>query len=272
MTALRRRLRDSLACPLVVLVIGCAVSASTPDSARATRGRSAGEAIRVPVLVYHSIAQQHPGQTGEQRELDVDPATFRAEMDYLAREHHPVVSFADLIDALVGRATLPPSAVVITFDDGWKNQFTAAFPVLRHYGFTATFFVYTDAISNGSAFMTWDDLRTLEQAGMTIGSHSRSHPMLTVRGVPLNEEIEGSREDIMRHLGTAPEFFAYPYGDVDHHVVDLVRTAGYLGARGMGEGPGNAPSDRYAVKSVLATGNMSAFVREVSDLPGRSLY
>ncbi len=282
----RRRLRASSASTLAVLVIGCITGciakASPSDTARsaagslatdssiasavhASRKRPSDDEIRVPVLVYHSVAQQHPGMTGEQRELDVDPATFRAQMDYLARERHPVVSFAGLIDALMGRGKLPPDAVVITFDDGWKDQFTDAFPILQQHGFTATFFVYTAAISNGSAFMTWDDLRALQQAGMTIGSHSRTHPMLTVRGVPLNAEIDGSREDIMRHLGTAPDFFAYPYGDVDRHVADVVRTAGYLGARGMGDGPANGPSDRYAVKSILATEDMTAFARDIGD-------
>ena len=259
-----------LASTLLVLVTGCAAKASSADTTRSASGtllsaRSSDDEIHVPVLVYHSVAEQHPGQTGEQRELDVQPATFRAQMDYLARTHHPVVSFPRMIDALMGRRELPPGAVVITFDDGWKNQFTDAFPVLARHGFTATFFVYTEAISNGSAFMTWDDLRTLEQAGMTIGSHSRTHPMLTVRGVPLNEEIDGSRQDIMRHLGTAPELFAYPYGDVDRHVADVVRTAGYLAARGMGDGPNNGPSDRYAIKSILATEDMAAFERSLGD-------
>lgn len=265
---------------LVLLVSGCMAKASSSDTTRsaagslvidsllarpgrASRSRPVDAEVLVPVLVYHSVAQQHAGQTGEQRELDVDSSAFRQQMDLLARGHHTVVSFADLVDALVGRAELPAGAVVITFDDGWKDQFTQAFPILKEHGYTATFFVYTDAISNGPAFMTWDDLRTLQQAGMTIGSHSRTHPMLTVRGVALTEEIDGSRQDIMRHLGTEPEFFAYPYGDWNRHIADVVQTAGYIGARGMGDGPVNKSSDRFAIKSILATEDMQAFARDV---------
>jgi hypothetical protein len=88
-------------------------SRSVRSSADATNARS-GDSTRVPVLVYHSIARHHAGQTGEQREMDVDTAAFRAQMDYLARQKHRVVSFAALIDELNGHGELPAGAVVIT--------------------------------------------------------------------------------------------------------------------------------------------------------------
>ena len=113
-----------------------------------------GDSIRVPILVYHSIAPHHAGQTGEQRELDVDTATFRAQMNYIARLKHPVVPFSAVVDALEGKGKLPDRAVVITFDDGWLDQYEDAFRILKQYGFTATFFVYTSAIGGGPAFMT----------------------------------------------------------------------------------------------------------------------
>ena len=224
-----------------------------------------GDSIRVPILVYHSIAPHHAGQTGEQRELDVDTATFHAQMSYIARFKHPVVPFSAIVDALDGKGKLPDRAVVITFDDGWKEQYEDAFRILKQYGFTATFFVYTSAIGLGPAFMTWDELREMQRAGMTIGAHSRTHPELTKPAVSLVEEINGSRDDIQKNLGVVPSLFAYPYGDWDPRVAAAVRAAGFRAARGMGDGPVNTPANRFALRSVLATGDMTAFERALGD-------
>lgn len=226
----------------------------------------APDSIRVPILVYHSIAPHHPGQTSDQRELDTDTAVFHAQMAYIARTRHPVVSLASLVDAIEGRGTLPARAVVITFDDGWQSQYDEAFRVLAQDHFTATFFVYTGAIGHGPGFMTWDELREMQRAGMTIGAHSRTHPELTKRGVSLASEIQGSRDDIQKNLGVTPDLFAYPYGDWDDRVAAAVRAAGYRAARGMGDGPLNTRATLYALKSVLTTDDMQAFERALGDL------
>jgi peptidoglycan/xylan/chitin deacetylase (PgdA/CDA1 family) len=223
------------------------------------------DSLRVPILVYHSIAPHHAGQTTDQRELDVDPAVFHAQMSYIAQAKHPVVSLSALVDAIEGRVTLPERAVVITFDDGWQSQYEDAFRVLKQYGFTATFFIYTNAIGNGPAFMTWDEVEEMQKAGMTIGAHSRTHPELTKKGVSLAKEIDGSRDDIQRNLGTTPDLFAYPYGDWDDRVAAAVRAAGFRAARGMGDGPLNTHATLYALKCVLTTDDMPAFEHALGD-------
>ena len=223
------------------------------------------DSVRVPILVYHSIAPHHAGQSVDQRELDVDPAVFHAQMAYIAHAKHPVIALSSLVDAIEGRVVLPPRSVVITFDDGWQSQYEDAFRVLKQYRFTATFFVYTSAIGNGPAFMTWDELREMQSAGMTIGAHSRTHPEMTKKGVSLANEIEGSREDIQKNLGSLPDLFAYPYGDWDDRVASAVRAAGFKAARGMGDGPLNTHATLYALKVVLAKDDMPAFERSLDD-------
>jgi len=223
------------------------------------------DSVRVPILVYHSIAPHRAGQSSDQRELDVDPAVFHAQMAYIAQAKHPVVSLSALVDAIEGRVNLPPRSVVITFDDGWESQYEDAFRVLQQYHFTATFFIYTSAIGNGPGFMTWDELRQMQQAGMTIGAHSRTHPEMTKKGVSLSKEIDGSREDIQKNLGTTPDLFAYPYGDWDDRVASAVRAAGFRAARGMGDGPLNTHATLYALKCVLTTDDMQAFEHALGD-------
>jgi peptidoglycan/xylan/chitin deacetylase (PgdA/CDA1 family) len=246
---------------VAVLTLG-----ATAASHLAPRAASApvADSLRVPVLVYHSVMPHHPGQTAEQRVLDVDDSVFVAQMRYLVDGGYHVVSFAALVDALEGRDTLPNRAVVITFDDGWENQYRHAFPILRRFGLTATFFVFTAPIGKDSKLMTWQQLRELQAAGMTIGSHTRTHPVLPDYHAALHNEVEMSRADIDQHLGHAPDFLAYPFGAWDAQSAASARTAGYRAARTYRGGPWNGPSDLYHLRAVPITDNMQAFERAVS--------
>ncbi|MFL5615279.1 MAG: polysaccharide deacetylase family protein [Gemmatimonadaceae bacterium] len=244
-----------------VLSLG-ATAASHHASRAATRPPA--DSLRVPILVYHSVMPHHPGQNAEQRVLDVDDSVFVAQMRYLADGGYHVVSFGALVDALEGRDTLPNRAVVITFDDGWENQYLHAFPILHRFGLTATFFVFTTPIGKDSKLMTWEQLRALQDAGMTIGSHTRTHPVLPDYHAALHNEVAMSREDIKEHLGHSPDFFAYPFGAWDSLSAAWARTAGYRAARTYRGGAWNAPSDLYHLRAVPVTDNMQAFERAVS--------
>ena len=246
-----------------VLTLGApAASHYAPRAASA----SVADSLHVPILVYHSVMPHHPGQTAEQRALDVDDSVFVAQLRYLADNGYHVVSFAALVDALEGRDTLPlPNrAVVITFDDGWENQYSHAFPILRRFGVTATFFVFTTPIGKDKKLMTWEQLRELQAAGMTIGSHTRTHPVLPDYHAALHNEVAMSRADIAEHLGRAPDFFAYPFGEWDAECAAWARTAGYRAARTYRGGAWNAPSDLYHLRAVPVTDNMHAFEHALS--------
>jgi peptidoglycan/xylan/chitin deacetylase (PgdA/CDA1 family) len=239
---------------------------SAPIWSAASRLRPAAPAhpdsLRVPILVYHSIAPIHPGQSTEQRLLDVDTATFRRQMSHLAANRYHVIPLGMLLDALQGQGGLPPRPVVITFDDGWLSQYEHALPVLEQMHFPATFFVITLQVGRGSMYMGVDDLKELQRAGMTIASHSRTHPNLTrVSDAQLREEVLGSRQDLQKMLGAAPDLFAYPYGSWNKRVAAAVQAAGYRAARAYPGGAWNDATDRYALHSVLATGDMDAFER-----------
>ena len=266
MMRMRLLVRGSLVGAVVLLTLG-----GTAGSHRASRAASApaADSLRVPILVYHSVMPHHPGQTAEQRVLNVDDSVFVAQMRYLVDGGYHVVSFAALVDALEGRDTLPNRAVVITFDDGWENQYRHAFPILRRFGLTATFFVFTTPIGTDAKLMTWAQLRELQDAGMTIGSHTRTHPVLPDYHAALHNEVAMSRADIAQHLGRAPDFFAYPFGDWDAESAAWARKAGYRAARTYRGGAWNAPADLFHLRAVPVTENMQAFERALSgDVPG----
>ena len=128
---------------------------------------------------------------------------------------------------------LPPRPVILSFDDGWSSQYAYAFPILKKYGYPATFFVFTNAIGR-KGFLTWDNLREFTAAGMTIGDHTRFHPFLTKITDPakLWDEIDGSKKVLESRLGVPVNEFAYPFGLYNPGIVSLVKKAGYKSARG----------------------------------------
>ncbi len=240
----------------------CALLTATVAQAQ-VRQVADGDSVRVPIFVYHTVAPHKPGQNAEQRQLDVDTGVFRQQMTYLAQHGVKVISFASLVQAIEQRTPIPEHSVVLTFDDSWLTQYEFAYPILKQLGFTATFFIITGAINKDDGYMKWDQLKELQSAGMTIAAHTRTHPKLTAPGCSLNDEIVGSREDIQHNLGTTPEFFAYPYGDWDDHVLDVVKSAGFRAARALSGGEWNSPSTLFALHAVLATDDMTLFERAV---------
>jgi peptidoglycan/xylan/chitin deacetylase (PgdA/CDA1 family) len=242
-----------------LLILGW-IAASSNAQPR-VRVQPHADSVRVPILVYHSIAAHRAGQNGEQRELDVDTTIFKTQMAYLASRGYQVISFPALVDALEHGTGVPPRSVVITFDDGWETQYAVAFPILRQLHFTATFFIFSQPIGVDPGYMTWAQVKELQTAGMTIAAHSRTHPKLTLPNVSLAGEVAGSRGDIQRELGRAPDIFAYPYGIWDDRVASAVRAAGFQAARALSGGEWNSASNLYALHSVLATDNMQLFER-----------
>ncbi|OYV26086.1 MAG: hypothetical protein B7W98_03375, partial [Parcubacteria group bacterium 20-58-5] len=189
--------------------------------------------VALPILVYHIVRPSYPSDSAAVRALAQTPEVFDAQMQYLKDAGYHVVSFGALENYFRDGTPLPAKPVIISFDDGWGDQFNYAFPILEKYQYTATFFVFTNPIGKGG-FMTWDDLRTLVKAGMTIGSHSRSHPYLTKITDPavLWNEIDGSKKLLEQNLGITVNEFAYPFGQYNATTTALVRQAGYRSARG----------------------------------------
>lgn len=259
---LDRRTRWTLGPLLAALVLG------VPLWSAASRLRSYAATsvapVSVPILVYHSVAPTHAGQSIEQRLLDVDTSTFRRQMNYLVTCQYTVVPLSAVIDAIQGHGSVPSHAVAITFDDGWLSQYEHAVPVLEQLHFTATFFIITRQVGLGTAYMGLDQLKTLQRAGMTIASHTRTHPDLDkVSAAQVRDEVVGSRQDLQKMLGVNADLFAYPYGAWNKRVAAVVQGAGYRAARALGGGISNGSADEYALHSVLATNDMAAFERDL---------
>lgn len=204
-------------------------SLATPPTFAATSSASA----RLPVLVYHIVRPSYSSDSAGVRAIALTPQTFDAELAHLKEAGYHVVGFGDLETYFASSTPLPAKPVILSFDDGWRDQFEYAFPILKKYRDTATFFVFTNAIGH-KGFVTWGDLRTLVAAGMTIGDHSRSHPYLTRITDPnrLTDEIDGSKLLLEKELGAPITAFAYPFGQYNSAIVAFVKKAGFTIARG----------------------------------------
>jgi peptidoglycan/xylan/chitin deacetylase (PgdA/CDA1 family) len=225
------------------------------------------DSLRVPILVYHNIQPRSEARGIRAPDLTMRPEVFRAQMEYLKANRIPVVSLAVLVDALEGKGKLPPGAVVLTFDDGRVNQYVHAFPVLKAFGFTATFFPFTHAMDRNPRYFTWAQLGELMAAGMTVGSHTSLHTRVDrfKDAGQRQAEIVGSRELLVERLGArAGVFFSYPFGVLHASGDSAVRAAGYRAARAYTGGPWNRPGDKWRLRAVPMTEDMKLFVRAVT--------
>lgn len=191
------------------------------------------EAVRVPILVYHIIRPSYPSDSYQIKALAQTPEVFDAQMKYLSDADYRVITFATLENYLNKGTPLPKNPVIISFDDGWSDQLKFAFPILQKYNYIATFFVFTNPI-NTRGFLTWDNLKTLRDAGMTIAAHSRSHPFLNkiTNSDTLWNEIYGSKQALEKNLSITVREFAYPFGQYNASTTAMVRKAGFVSARG----------------------------------------
>jgi peptidoglycan/xylan/chitin deacetylase (PgdA/CDA1 family) len=198
--------------------------------------------------MYHYVDDVPPPAGPYADGLTVRTGDFRAEMGYLADNDYHTVSLADVYLAMALEKKLPPKAVVLTFDDGGLDNYEVAFPILKQHGFTATFFVITKTVGR-SGQMTWDQLREMAAQGMSIQSHTVSHPDL--RGVSasrLASELSDSRAAIAKAIGQPSYVLCYPSGAYNAQVIKATRAAGYLMAVATDKGKEGDPSAVYEMK------------------------
>jgi peptidoglycan/xylan/chitin deacetylase (PgdA/CDA1 family) len=217
---------------------------------------------KVPILVYHHLSQSVSGGSSALRRLTVTAEIFAQQMQYLQDNGYHVITFSDIADYFENGKELPNYPVIISFDDGWENQFEYALPSLEKYHYTATFFVITDYIGH-PGFISWPQLQTLLTDGMKIGSHSRSHPRLNKikDSAKLWDQIYNSKTILETQLETPVEEFAYPYGLYNATATTAVKQAGYRAGRGCCSGIAHTSSDVFALKAVMVPNDMENFIK-----------
>lgn len=202
--------------------------AETPSEA--AREPAAERTVRLPILMYHHIAELDGRADPVTRRYTVRPDDFAAQMEFLKSRGYTAVTPAQIEGFLLRGEALPERPVCVTFDDGWANQHEHAAPVLKRLGMPAVFYVYSNGV-DAPGYMSAAQLRALMDAGMVVGSHTISHPRLpALSDEDARREIGESRARLEAVLGAAITTLAYPFGEFDERTVGLTREAGYTSA------------------------------------------
>lgn len=182
--------------------------------------------IRVPILMYHYISEPPADADVYRTDLSVPPDLFRQHLAWLRDAGYSPIRLEDLYVALQTGAALPEKPVVLTFDDGYADNYTHAFPLLREFGFTGTFFVMTSGPDlNNPNYLTPAQIAEMAAGGMRMESHTRDHPDLRGRdGDFLVYQLLGAQESLTAWTGRVPYQFAYPAGEYDEAVLAMLRS------------------------------------------------
>ena len=204
-----------------------------------TRTLGPDERSRVPILMYHSISDNLFGMSHPYFHINTLPEVFSQQMRWLRSSGYQTIGLNEALVGLRMGADLTRK-VVITFDDGYRDFYTDAQPVLKQCGFAATIFLATDRIREtpvrieGADYLTWSDLRELQAEGTQFGSHTVTHPDLRSLGPEqLEYELGRSKEIIEDRLGVPVQSFSYTFGfpeenkDYVRYLEDLLRSLGY---------------------------------------------
>jgi peptidoglycan/xylan/chitin deacetylase (PgdA/CDA1 family) len=205
------------------------------------------QTLKVPILMYHYISIAPEDADIYRKDLSVAPEDFRAQMQYLADNGYTPIDLYDLSRAITNKMDLPPKPIIITIDDGYRDNYHNGFPILKELGFKATIFLPTDFLDRGDpGYMTWDMVHEMSAAGIRFEPHSKSHVNLDKRSRDfLIWEMLGSQETVAAHIGYTPRFFGYPGGRYDETAVQVLEELGFWGAVTTMGGTWHGHEDRF---------------------------
>ena len=185
---------------------------------------------RIPILLYHHVQDMPDTVSASKRRWSVAPKKFEDQMNWIASHGFHPVTMDQFVAHFKQGSELPPKPIILTFDDGWEDQYTTALPILKQHNFVATFFIITNMVGH-SAYLNWDQVNEMLKAGMDIQSHTLTHKRLSV--LPNDKawpEIAESKKILETRLNKPVGILAYPYGCYDDDVIVLTKKAGYVAA------------------------------------------
>src|SRR3989338_2192906 len=215
--------------------------------------------VDVPILMYHDIAP-----------IDntwcVSQLNFEVQLYWLKNNGYTTISMSQLHGALQEGSELPEKSIVLTFDDGRRGVYTYAYPLLKRFGFIATFYIVPGWLEGEgvplsekyTSFLAWDQIREMAETGFEVGSHSYVHrDLVKLSPKEVEHDFQKAEESIERHLGTKVEHVCYPYGFWNEELTQICipryKTA-VTTQRGFGKKPG-----RFARQWVLQNTSLEQF-------------
>lgn len=218
------------------------------------------ETYQVPILMYHYIRPAPPNDPSGER-LSVAPTNFVQQVEWLKNNHYQTLKLADLADPdkrvlskILSRGDKP---IILTFDDGYRDAYTSAYPALKDVGFVGTFFIIRDFVGR-VGYMDRLQIETLQKEGMEIGSHTLSHVDLKNVSFPeARRQVSDSKQDAT--------VFCYPSGRYNQQDVNIAKESGYVAAVTTLEGIATEKSDLYQLPRLrIKNVTIEDFIKQVS--------
>ena len=227
--------------------------------------------MKIPILMYHMVRET---DDPKEKRYCCHPKTFKRQMSYLKKAGYQVIGLEQLVHYIILtsqtsqqiRLTKSHKSVVITFDDGFADNYDNAFLVLKKYGFPATIFVVSQLVGKTNEWMhnngypqrkllDWEELKKISENGITIGSHTTTHAsLIDIETESARQDISNSKSELEDALGRSVNFFAYPYGLFNEQVEKLVVEAGYLGACSTRSGFNSEHANPFTLRRIEVYG------------------
>lgn len=210
-----------------------------------------------PIIMYHSV-NPHADQRNR---LAITPDTFERQMRFLKNNHYNVISLEALSRLIKEKKRIPSRTIAITFDDGYRDNYVYAFPVLKKYNLCATLFIIVNEVGRPQADrLNWDEIKAMQGSGIiSVASHGLGpDPLIKIKSEgELRREIFESKRILQEKLSADINAFSYPEGMFDAKIRQLVIDAGYTLAVATNPGPEYPDDDIFALKRLRISENAS---------------
>lgn len=220
--------------------------------------------LRIPILMYHSISEDKSNSVHSYYKTTTSPRIFSEQMNFLAENNYRVISVNEITELFNSLHSITEQKyAIITFDDGFRDFYTEAFPILQKYGFTSTVYLPTTFISkNRGVFkdkecLNWDEVIYLYKQGVTFGSHTVTHPQLkSLKRDEVEREIKKSKEIIEDKIGKPVDSFSYPYAfpekdkDFTGYLKNILKKYDYKNAVSTRIGTTTSQNEPFSLKRI----------------------
>ena len=200
-----------------------------------------------PILEYHTITN-NPEPVSEI--YNVPPAEFAAQLDYLHENGYTTITLQDFMRVIHGKGELPEKPIVLTFDDGYQDNYTEMLPILEAHGMKAVVYVITNELGK-PGYLTLEQLKDMQRRGVEIGSHTADH--LSLKNLDSELRLHEVRDSkiFLEWSGLETIYsFSYPNGAYDDEIVEMLKREKYLSAVTGDTGLNNLKTNPYLLRRV----------------------
>ena len=230
------------------------------------------EASKISNVNYASLIMYHRFGDSRYPSTNIKKEQFIEHINELLKPKYNVINIEKALLAIKNIKPVKDKSVVITIDDAYSSVYRYAWPIFKKYNLPFTLFISTDVIDNKTpGYMSWEEIRTLRDHGVTIGSQTKSHPhMFKLSEEKIIKELSISNKRFIDEIGSAPKIFAYPYGEYNLEVLEQVKLHGFVAAFGQHSGVAHKSLGMYELPRFAMNekyGDMDRFLLAVNALP-----